>query len=126
MGSPRIGWYVLFGAVTLLVVVVAIALRGWPVSSTPLRLEAHALSATEFAFSPARLTAPADTRVSLTFANMSQAPHTLVLLPPIDSHSGTILEPGYTDRLDFTTPGPGEYRFVCNVHEGMAGLLVVE
>ena len=126
MRSPRNGRLMLFGAVALLVVVGAIALRGWPDSSKPLRLEAHALSETEFAFSPARLAAPADTRVSLAFANMSQAPHTLVLLEPIDVRSGIILEPGHTDRLNFTTPGPGEYRFVCNVHEGMTGFLVVE
>jgi len=125
----RRGWLFLSGVVVVvasILVVAVVAGSDWLSRPMPLRLEARALSATEFHFEPARLVAPSHTAVSLTFSNRTQAPHTLVLLPPIDLRSGVIVQPELTDRLEFTTPGPGEYSFVCNVHEGMGGLLVIE
>ena len=37
----------------------------------------------------------------------------------------TIVEPGGSDLLSVVPPGPGAYAFVCTIHEGMAGRLLV-
>jgi plastocyanin len=79
-----------------------------------------------FAFDPEPLRLPPRTDVSLTFENASDAPHTLIMLAPITVQTTAAVEARASARLDFTTPAPGTYRFVCNVHEGMAGTLIVE
>lgn len=90
-----------------------------------MRLEARPSSDGRFAFSPTELTAPQHGAIVVEFDNRTSAPHTLVFLEPIDRRSGVIVDPGGHDRLAFTTPGPGTYRFVCTVHEDMAGVLIV-
>jgi hypothetical protein len=37
----------------------------------------------------------------------------------------TIVEPGTSDELLLRPPGPGAYPFVCTIHDGMAGTLIV-
>lgn len=91
-----------------------------------LEVEARAVSATEYAFVPATVSAPPSTLISLTLVNSSDAPHTLVMLEPLARRTDAIVEPGERDMLSFTTPGVGAYRFVCTVHENMAGQLLVE
>ena len=91
-----------------------------------LNVEARALSDTEFAFAPTLITAPANTAVSLRFSNPTTVQHTIVVLPPIDHSSDRIIDPDGTDQLDFTTPGPGRYDFVCTVHPEMTGVLEID
>ena len=94
-------------------------------SRLQLLLEARAMAGGGYAFVPSEIVAPAGADVTLTLLNTSDAPHTLVLLEPIDRRTGAIVEPGQRDPLDFTTPGPGSYRFVCNVHQDMGGTLTI-
>ncbi len=48
---------------------------------------------------------------------------------PISRHGTVrtreIIRPGGWERLEFRTPEVGHYEFVCTIHEGMAGTLVV-
>jgi plastocyanin len=89
-------------------------------------VEARASSEGRYEFVPGRLVLPPQTAVAITLLNSSDAPHTLVMLDPIGRRTDVIVEPGERDTLQLTTPGPGAYRFVCTVHEDMAGTLVVE
>jgi plastocyanin len=91
-----------------------------------LDVEARIVAPSEYAFVPATIFAPPHTAVSTTLVNSSDAPHTLVFLEPIDRRTDVIVEPGRRDELDYTTPGPGVYRFVCTVHEQMGGTLIVD
>jgi plastocyanin len=116
----------LIGLLGVLVVALAAAVwAGWLAPRHALRLQAAPTADGGYAFDPVELRAPADRPVSLVFDNTSDAPHTLVLLPPIDV-SGQIRYPGESDRLEFTTPTAGSYRFVCNVHADMGGRLIVD
>lgn len=108
--------------VPLVLVSVMTACSGGPAE---VRVEARAAGA-GYAFVPASVQAPSQSRVMVTLHNASDAPHTLVLLEPIDRRSGTIVEPGNSDRLELVTPAAGSYRFVCTVHADMSGTLLVE
>lgn len=88
-------------------------------------LAAVTRGANAYAFNPDPLVVPARTTVRLTFDNQSDAPHTLILLTPVQVASNAAIAGGERASLDFTTPDAGTYRFVCNVHEGMAGTLIV-
>jgi plastocyanin len=99
---------------------------GAPAPGLTLNVEARAISPDQFAFSPTAIAAPANTAVSIRFANATAASHTFVLLSPIDRRSGRIVGPGETDRLDFTTPVAGTYWFVCTVHAEMRGVLEID
>ena len=89
-------------------------------TSQPLMLNLSA-SATEFV--PELLTAPADTPVRVAFSNGSVEPHTLIFPEPISVNPGQLVDPGETVTVDFPTPTAGDYAFLCNVHEGMTGIL---
>ena len=91
-------------------------------TSQPLALNLSA-SATEFV--PELLTAPAGTPVRVAFSNGSNEPHTLIFPEPISVNTGQLVQPGETITVDLTTPTAGEYAFLCNVHEGMTGILRV-
>jgi len=90
-----------------------------------LRVQAYDLSASEFLFGPDPLGAPALKPVTLEFVNSSAEPHNLVLLAPIDTRTDHDVPPGQTRMLEFVTPAGGTYRFVCTIHEGMTGTLLV-
>ena len=53
-----------------------------------------------------------------------------VLPRPIDHFllqaDSTVVVPGASETLEFKAPDPGEYAFVCTLHPGMGGTLVVE
>jgi plastocyanin len=78
------------------------------------------------AFDPPSLTAPAEAPVVVAFRNPSAEPHNLTFIGPIETGTRTIVEPGGTDTVAFTTPAAGRYTFVCSIHQGMTGELVVE
>ena len=40
--------------------------------------------------------------------------------------TSTVVAPGASETLEFKAPDPGEYPFVCTLHPGMGGTLVVE
>ncbi|HYI21267.1 MAG TPA: cupredoxin domain-containing protein [Candidatus Limnocylindrales bacterium] len=117
------------GAVLGALVSVAIVLIAWSGLLSPrigLRVEARDLSQTDFAFVPDPLVLAPASAVALTFINASSEPHNLVLLAPIDRRTGYAVEPGDSRVIEFNAPAVGTYRFVCTIHEGMNGTLLVE
>ena len=79
-------------------------------------------------FVPRTVEAPANTPVRLIFNNTSTQPHNLLIPAPISAKTKLIVSAGATDTIEFITPAPGKYRFVCSVHEdeGMVGTLQVK
>jgi plastocyanin len=84
------------------------------------------ISARTTVFIPTVLSVPRDAIVSVTFRNDSTEPHNLILLEPIGVGTDPVVDPGQSRTIRFTSPGTGEYTFVCNVHEGMTGVLRVQ
>lgn len=80
----------------------------------------------ERAFTPASMTAETGTTVRLTYRNSSDESHNLTFLGALSVATATILEPGQQELLEFPAPAAGHYRFVCTIHPGMEGSLVVE
>ena len=94
--------------------------------ATPPASLVRTISASSTVFIPNVLRVPPDTPVSVTFRNNSGEPHTFIFLDPITAGTDEPVTPGQSRTVQFTAPGPGEYTFVCNVHEGMTGTLRVE
>ena len=82
-------------------------------------------SANEFV--PTEVSVPAGATVVLTFVNESESvPHNLTFGDPIDAATATTVPPGESETIEFTAPEAGEYTFVCTLHPGMEGVLIVE
>lgn len=64
--------------------------------------------------------------VAVSFRNLSSLAHNLVFAAPLSTSTRTIVEPGGADELLLTAIGPGSYPFVCTIHDGMTGVLIVE
>lgn len=77
------------------------------------------------AFDPSTTSVRATGRIALTFQNHSSLSHNLVFTDGLTAATRTIVEPGSSDRLLLVSPLPGTYPFVCTIHEGMAGTLVI-
>jgi plastocyanin len=76
-------------------------------------------------FDPGELSVQPGADVQVTFENRSQVPHNLTFEAPINVASSAVVAPATTESLRFTAPGPGSYAFVCTIHSGMAGTLIV-
>ena len=76
-------------------------------------------------FMPPEVSAPAGVGLRLTFQNVSTSAHNLVFTSGTSGATRTIVDPGETDVVSLAPLREGRYRFVCTIHEGMAGLLVV-
>lgn len=81
---------------------------------------------TELLFDPTEVTVTAGATVQLTFVNESTVPHNLVFNDPINAATATIVDPGAEETIEFTAPEAGEYTYVCTLHPGMEGTLIVE
>ena len=79
----------------------------------------------ELLFVPETAEAQAGAQVTLTFQNVSQAPHNLTFGDPIGAATQTIVNPGAMEAIEFTAPAKGDYTFVCTLHPGMDGVLTV-
>jgi plastocyanin len=79
----------------------------------------------DLTFDPAELSVPPGADVQVAFENRSQVPHNLTFEAPISVASSAVVAPAVTETLRFTAPGPGRYAFVCTIHSGMAGALIV-
>ena len=62
--------------------------------------------------------------IALTFQNPSSVAHNLTFTSGSSAATRTIVEPGSSDRLLLALTA-GAYRFVCTIHDGMAGTLLV-
>lgn len=83
-------------------------------------------SGTELLFDPTEISVPAGAIVRLTFVNESTTPHNLTFNDPIDAATATVVAPGAEETIEFTAPEAGEYTYVCTLHPGMDGVLIVE
>ena len=90
------------------------------------RLEVRTDSGSSLRFLPDRLVAPPHIRLSLTFRNTSTEPHNLTFLLPLDARTEPIVQPATQEVVEFETPAPGSYRFICTIHESMGGVLLVD
>jgi plastocyanin len=80
----------------------------------------------ELRFEPGEISVPAGSDVRLTFENRSTVPHNLTFQGPPNVATATVVAPGTSETLEFKAPDVGEYAFVCTLHPGMGGTLVVE
>jgi plastocyanin len=77
------------------------------------------------AFDPAETVVHAARPIAITFRNASNVPHNLVFTAGVTAATRTIVEPGTSDELQFSPLAPGTYPFVCTIHDGMSGTLIV-
>ncbi len=80
----------------------------------------------ELKFDPVEIAMPAGAAAEVTFENRSTVPHNLTFQEPINVATATIVAAGGSETVGFTAPDPGEYPFVCTLHPGMNGTLIVE
>ena len=80
----------------------------------------------ELLFDPLEVSVPAGATVRLTFVNESTVPHNLTFGEPINAATATTVAPGEEETIEFVAPEAGEYEFVCTLHPGMEGTLIVE
>lgn len=97
-----------------------------PLSGGPVELTAGTDTDTELKFDPAGLTVKAGADVRVTFENRASVPHNLTFEAPISVATATVVAPGTSDAVEFVAPAAGEYAFVCTLHPGMEGTLIVE
>ena len=80
----------------------------------------------ELKFDPAELTVQAGADVRVTFENRASVPHNLTFQAPINVATSTVVAPGTSETVEFNAPAAGEYSFVCTLHPGMGGKLIVQ
>jgi plastocyanin len=80
----------------------------------------------ELKFDPSEPTVKAGTDVRVTFENRASVPHNLTFQAPISVATASVVGPGTSETVEFTAPAAGQYPFVCTLHPGMGGTLVVE
>jgi plastocyanin len=78
------------------------------------------------AFEPAVTAVHAGGPIAITFRNGSSWAHNLVFTSGSTAATRTIVQPGTSDRLFLPPSPPGSYPFVCTIHDGMAGTLVLQ
>jgi len=75
-------------------------------------------------FVPASPHAAAASHIVLVFRNRSSLPHNLTF-SILGARTDTIVSPGGSQTIEVNVPGPGSYPFVCTIHPGMQGALLV-
>jgi plastocyanin len=103
-----------------------VACQAIPSPTTAVEVTVATAAGDRLAFDPAEVSVPSADALTITFRNRSTLAHNLVFTSGISASTDTIVEPGSTERLSLAPLEPGRYRFVCTIHEGMAGSLVVE
>jgi plastocyanin len=118
----------LLGGILLAPLLVGCAAAGPNAKATPPAVGVTITSAPgeTLAFEPAETTVRAAGPVVMTFRNGSSLSHNLVFTAGLTAATRTSVEPGTSDQLLLVPPAPGVYRFVCTIHDGMAGTLIVE
>ncbi|NJD28659.1 MAG: hypothetical protein FIA92_10235 [Chloroflexi bacterium] len=79
-----------------------------------------------FAYVPTEVRVAAAGEVVIEFHNDSTVDHNLTFTGPLEGSTRTIVAPGEVERFAVRPPGPASYAFVCTIHEGMVGRLVIE
>jgi plastocyanin len=107
---------------------VAVAAGGCAASASgrgPVGVTIVTASGEQLAFVPAETAVAGPGRVEIRFRNGSTFPHNLVFVEGVTASTDAIVEPGATDEVVVDLAAPGSYRFVCTIHEGMAGSITV-
>lgn len=78
------------------------------------------------AFEPAETKIRATGPITVTFQNGSSLAHNITFTAGVEAGTQTIVRPGTSDHILLAPPPPGAYPFVCTIHEGMTGQLIVE
>jgi plastocyanin len=95
-------------------------------SSGPVAITIGTPTDASLVFEPTTAEAPANTPVRLTFTNNSTSlPHNLKFSDGITAGTSDLVAAGASETIEFTTPGAGSYKFICNIHPGMEGTLTV-
>ena len=76
--------------------------------------------------SAATVSGPARVRLTVEFRNMSSEVHNLVFVGALDVRSDPVVPAGGGDTLRLPALEPGDYDFVCTIHEGMTGTLTLD
>jgi plastocyanin len=97
-----------------------------PSQSSAVEVTIATAAGDRLAFEPAEISVPSANTLTITFHNGSSLAHNLVFTSGISVSTDSIVEPGTIERLSVAPLKVGRYRFVCTIHEGMTGLLVVE
>jgi len=93
-------------------------------NATPLTIGTR--TGTELEFEPDEVSAPAGSRISVTFENQSTQPHNLTFSAPIEAATSQLVYPGTSETIEFDAPAAGDYTFMCTLHSVMQGTLTVE
>lgn len=131
-GQGRRVWPWLAGAATLLLVLAGAGLTvlgggGAAASTTEVTtLVVGTGEGASLEFEPPTISAAPNTPIAITFNNQSTLPHNLTFQEPISSGTSPNLEGGQSETITLTTPGPGSYTFVCTIHPGMQGELIIQ
>jgi plastocyanin len=81
----------------------------------------------DLTFDPAEITVPTGATVRLTYTNEARSlAHNLVFIDPLSVGTALQVAAGDSETFEFVAPEPGEYTFVCTLHPGMSGKLIVE
>lgn len=102
----------------------ALGAQAGPNASSPAAVTVSTAPGESLAFVPAGITVPAETPIRLTFRNASSVAHNLVFTTGVSAGTIAIVDAGTSETLSIGPLADGSYRFVCTIHEGMAGELV--
>jgi plastocyanin len=81
----------------------------------------------DLTFDPAEITVPTGATVRLTYTNEARSlAHNLIFIAPLSVGTALQVGAGDSETIEFVAPEPGEYTFVCTLHPGMSGTLIVE
>jgi plastocyanin len=116
------------GIVKAVLLAGCVAARTTPIPTPPAAVGVAISSAPgeTLAFEPTESTVRAAGPITVTFHNRSSLPHNMTFTAGLTAATETIVRPGTSDQLLLDAPAPGTYPFVCTIHDGMAGALIVE
>jgi plastocyanin len=117
------------GALVAVLLLAGCAEEPPPPSETPptaIEVTIRTAPGDRLAFEPAVSTVRATGPISLIFHNGSSVAHNMTFTAGVEAGTKTIVRPGASERILLAPPPPGAYPFVCTIHDGMAGRLIVE
>lgn len=112
-------------AFAVALVLVALGCAGEQGSPSPAAITISTAPGERLAFDPAQATVTGPGMVEITFRNGSALAHNLVFTGTVEAGTRTIVEPDTEDEVVVDLSARGAYPFVCTIHDGMAGEVIV-